>query len=151
MVHKRSRFWPGEGEGFEHALAGRIQRYDLVALAPQTAARLLTTSIYPPLRGTLFSVEETDFLYTTGFLASLNEFHGVHVPAPLQIADHIGQDSARDTLIREIFSLTKMNWNSANFGGLLPITLKFASLVGEILREVSLDGLEPLPQFKFYM
>ena len=74
-----------------------------MALAPQTEARLLTTSIYPPLRGTLFSVEETDFLYTTGFLAALNEFHGVHVPTPLQITDHIGQDTARDALLREIF------------------------------------------------
>jgi hypothetical protein len=29
-----------------------------------------------------------------------------------------------------------MNWNSADFGGLLPITLKFATLVGEIMKEV---------------
>jgi len=150
IVHKGSRFWPAEQEGFQQALSRRVQRYDLVALAPQTGARLLTTSIYPPLRGTLFSVEETDFLYTTGFLAALNEFHGVHVPAPLQITDHIGQDTARDALLREIFVLTKMNWNSANFGGLLPITLKFARLVGEILREIPADR-EPLPQFKFYM
>jgi hypothetical protein len=35
-------------------------------------------------------------------------------------------------------------------GGLLPITIKFSGLVGEIMREIPADR-EPLPQFKFYI
>ena len=44
----------------------------------------------------------------------------------------------------------KMNWNSANFGGSYPITLKFSDLVGEVMREIPADR-DPLPQFKFYI
>jgi hypothetical protein len=53
-------------------------------------------------------------------------------------------------LLREILLLTKLNWNSAMFCGKLPVTLKFAGLVGEIMKEVSLADA-PLPQFKFYI
>jgi hypothetical protein len=149
VVHKTSRYWPDERQGFAAALSGRVNRYDLMAMEPQSVTRLITTSKYPPLRGTRFTVGDLDFLYTTGFIASLNEFHGSHVPSPLQIADHVGQDTPREELLREILMLTKMNFNSSHFGGLLPITLKFSRWVGEIMREVPPE-LEPLPQFKFY-
>lgn len=149
VIHKTSRYWPKEREGLRAALKGKVDHYDLLALEPQSAMRLITTSKYPPLRGTRFSVGELDFLYTTGFIAALNEFHGMHVPSPLRIADHVGQDTSREMLLKEILTLTKMNWNSAGFGGLLPISLRFSDLVGTVLREVPPDK-EPLPQFKFY-
>lgn len=150
VVHKTSRYWPAEQEGFEQALSRHVQQYDLMALAPQSTIRLLTASKYPPLRGTHFRVEDLDYLYTTGFIAELNQFHGMHVPSPLQIADHIGYDTPRDTLLKEILILTKMNWNSAHLGGLWPITLRFSRLVGDIMREIPSDR-QPLPNFKYYM
>jgi hypothetical protein len=150
VVHKTSRYWPRERAGFQAGLQGRVAHYDLVALAPQSLVRLMPPSKYPPLRGTQFSVGDIDYLYTTGFIAELNEFHGMHVPASLQIADHVGQDTSREILLAEILILTKLNWNSAHFGGLLPITLRFSELVADILREIPKDR-EPRPQFKFYM
>ena len=132
------------------AIESRVHRYDLMALEPQSAVRLITASKYPPLRGTRFTIGDLDYLYTTGYIAALSEFHGMHVPAPLQVADHIGQDTPREVLLREVLALTKLNWNSAALGGLLPITIKFSRLVGEIMREVPSDR-EPLPQFKFYI
>lgn len=150
VVHKTSRYWPAEEKGFKEALRNRVSRFDLVSLAPQSMARLFPTNLYPPLRGTQFSVEDVDYLYTTGYLSDLQQFHSVHVPSPLQIADHIGFDTPRDTLIREILILTKMNWNSTRVGGLWPITLKFSRLVGDIMREIPPDR-EPLANFKYYM
>jgi hypothetical protein len=150
VVHKTSRYWPGERDGLRDAIESRVHRYDLMALEPQSAVRLITTSKYPPLRGTRFTVGDLDYLYTTGYIAALRQFHGMHVPAPLQVADHIGQDTPREVLLREVLALTKLNWNSAALGGLLPITIKFSRLVGEIMREVPRDR-EPLPQFKFYI
>jgi hypothetical protein len=150
VVHKTSRYWPDERDGFRVAIEARVRRYDLMALDPQSTVRLITTSKYPPLRGTRFTVGELDYLYTTGYIAELNEFHGMHVPAPLQVADHIGQDTSREVLLEEVLALTKLNWNSAALGGLLPITIRFSKLVGEIMREVPEDR-EPLPQFKFYI
>lgn len=151
VVQKSSRFWPREREGFVGRLSDRVQRYDLVALETrQSHVRLITTTKYPPLRGTRFSVGDLDYLYTTGFIPALNEFHGVHVPSPIQISDHVGQDTPREQLLREILLLTKLNWNSASFCGKLPVTLRFAELVGEIMKEIPRDR-EPLPQFKFYI
>jgi hypothetical protein len=150
VVHKTSRFWPGEREGFRSVLGHQVAEYDLMALSPQNTVRLITAAKYPPLRCTRFSVGDLDYLYTTGFIAALNEFHAMHVPSPLQIADHVGQDTSRQILLWEVLALTKMNWNSAQFGGLLPITLRFSRLVGEIMREIPPDR-DPLPQFKYYM
>lgn len=150
VVHKSSLYWPAERAGFTSILGDRVSKFDLMALNPQSSSRLITTSKYPPLRGTRFSVDDLDFLYTTGFISSLNEFHGMHVPSPLLIADHVGQDTPRQTLLWEILALTKMNWNSAQLGGLLPITLRFSRLVGDIMREIP-DDQVPLPQFKYYM
>mgnify|MGYP005847462945 FL=1 len=150
VIHKTSRYWPGERDGFTSVLTGRVAEYDLMALSPQSVVRLITASKYPPLRCTRFSVGDLDYLYTTGFIAALNEFHAMHVPSPLQIADHVGQDTPRRTLLWEVLALTKMNWNSAQFGGLLPITLRFSRLVGDIMREIPPDR-DPLPQFKYYM
>ena len=150
VVHKTSRFWPPEKRGFGEALRKRVSRYDLIALAPQSDVRMLTVNKYPPLRGTHFAVGDMDFLYTTGYIAELRQFHSSHVPSPLWIADHVGYDTPRSTLLREILVLTKMNWNSARLGGLWPITLRFTRLVGDIMREIRLDQ-EPLTNFKFYM
>jgi hypothetical protein len=150
VVHKTSRYWPAEKSGFKKALRNRVNRYDLIALAPQSTVRLLPVNLYPPLRGTCFQVGDIDYLYTTGYIVELQQFHSVHVPSPLQIADHIGYDTPRETLLKETLILTKMNWNSSRVGGLWPITLKFSRMVGDIMREIPPDR-EPLTNFKFYM
>lgn len=150
VVHKASRYWPGEREGFVTALAERVSAFDLVALQPQGDVRLMAANQYPPMRGTTFSIGELDYLYTTGFITELQEFHGVGVPTPIELADHVGQDTPRETLLAEILTLSKMNWNSAQLGGHFPVTLRFSQLVGDILREIP-DTEQPLPQFKFYI
>lgn len=150
VVHKTSRYWPAEREGVIAALKGKVRQYDLLALTGQSTVRLLTTNKYPPLRGTYFSVDNLDYLYTTGYVAELGQFHGMHVPSPIQIADHVGQDTPRRRLLEEILILTKMNWNSSRLGGLMPITIRFAQLVGDIMREIPKDRT-PLTNFKYYM
>ena len=53
-------------------------------------------------------------------------------------------------LFKEILVLTNMNWNSARFGGLPPVTIRPSRLVGDILKEIPGDR-EPLLQLKFCM
>lgn len=148
VVHKSSRFEQAEREGFESALS-QVATYDLVALSPDSNLRLARAGQYPPLRGTSFQVGDNSYLYTSGYLQTLGKYPHGHVPSPLQITDHVG-DTPRSQLLREILVLTKMNWNSANFSGLLPITLRFSKLVGDILREVPEDQ-NPEPKYKYYM
>lgn len=150
VIHKKSRFWPKERAGFQEILDSQVSAYDLVALRRQRDVRLVTTSLYPPLRGTRVQIGDLDYLYTTGFIPELAEFHGMHVPSPIQLADHVGQDTPRRRLLEEVLVLTKMNSNSCNFAGSLPVTLEFSQLVGDILRAVP-EGIDPLPQFKYYM
>lgn len=147
VIHKTSRFWDEEREGFQDAL-GAIAEFDLVAVAPTSEIRLVRAGSYPPLRGTLFEIGDVSYLYTTGYIPALRAYPHGHVPAPLQIADHHG-DSSVEALAAEILILTKMNWNWAGFAGALPITIRFSRLVGDIMKEVPADR-EPEPQFKFY-
>lgn len=148
VVHKTSRFEPTERAGFEQGLS-KVKQYDLIALCPTSEVRLVRTGRYPPLRGTSFTIGDVSYLYTSGYLTALGRYPHGHVPSPLQIADHVG-DTPKTQLMREIMVLTKMNWNSANFSGLMPITLRFSRLVGDILREVPAHET-PQPKYKYYM
>jgi hypothetical protein len=147
VIHKSSRFESEEHQGFRQALR-EVSEIDLVSLTPTSDVRLLPTNKYPPLRGTVFHAGDISYCYTSGYIRGKGYPHG-HVPSPLQIADHKG-DTSRTELLREVLVLTKMNWNSANMFGLLPITLRFSRLVGDILREVP-ETEKPRSKYKFYM
>jgi hypothetical protein len=120
-----------------------------VSLRPTSEVRLLRSGQSPPPRGTVFSIGDVSYCYTSGYLRPLGRYPQGHVPSPLQVADHVG-DTPKSRLLREILVLTKMNWNSANMSGLMPITLRFSRLVSDVLREVP-DGLEPESKYKYYM
>ena len=55
------------------------------------------------------------------------------------------------TVMADVLALTKVNYNACDFSSGLPVTLKFADRVGEILT-ASPKGLQapPLP-FRFYI
>lgn len=148
VVHKRSRFWPEERDGFQQALS-EINQFDFVSIEPNTHIRILREGQYPPIRGTKFSIGDFHFLYTTGFIPVHGSYPHGHVPSPIRITDHFG-DTPLEQLLQEILVLTKMNWNAATFAGVMPITLSFAKQVGDIMKEVSRDHV-PLTNYKFYM
>lgn len=148
VIHKTSRFWDEEREGFQEALR-TVREFDLLAVTPSDEVRLVRAGQYPPLRGTRFRVGEVTFLYTTGFISALNAYPHGHVPSPLQVADHFG-DSDIDQLLWDILVLSKMNWNSAGFAGVMPITVGFARRVGDIMKEIE-GSREPEPQFRYYV
>ena len=148
VVHKSSRFEPAERDGFERALSD-VDRYDLLALRGTSESRLVRAGRYPPLRGTAFTLGDISYLYTTGYVTSFGGYPHGHVPSPLQVADHVG-DTFRFKLLREVLLMTKMNWNSANLSALMPITLSFSRVVGDVLREVPPE-MSPQPQYRYYM
>lgn len=148
VIHKTTEYWPEERQGLQAALKG-VDQFDLVAVRPTEDVRLLRDARYPILRGSYISLGDMHLLYTTGYISALQAFPHGHVPLPLKLTDHVGDSSVKNVL-HELMVLTKMNWNSANFGGLLPITLRFSTLVGEIMKEVP-RSVDPLPQFKYYM
>ena len=74
----------------------------------------------------------------------------MYVPNPLLLKAQRRDGSGWDTLLKETLALTKMNWNNTQFDGALPITMRAARQVGEILRHVP-EGVLPDPRYRFYM
>lgn len=149
VIHKSSRFAIPETDGFEEALKGKVQEYDLVSLSETSDVRLIRSGMFPPLRGTCFNVGVDNYLYTSGYIRSRQSYPHGHVPSPLRITDHVG-DTPEQQILSEVLSLTKMNWNSANMYSKIPITLLFSRLVGDIMREIP-ESMEPLPKYKYYI
>ena len=100
VVHKTSGFEPAERRGFETALK-TVHFHDLVSLRPASDVRLVRNAQYPPIRGSAFTVGDTTYLYTTGYIPDLGGYPHGHVPSPLQLADHVG-DTAPDELFKEV-------------------------------------------------
>jgi len=106
-------------------------------MAP-TGFRLLRRGMREPSRGTLCTIEEKDhFLFTTGYVSWWDEYPGPHIPSPLEIGAGVGSDLTERA--REVLTLTKMNWNSADGIGRHPITTTFARRVGMIMTEMDED------------
>lgn len=149
-LHKTTRFSPEERAGFRAAF-DEVPATELLTLDEDSPYRLLPHSDYPPLRGTLGSINDaTHFLYTTGYHPGWGTYPGPHVPAPLHLVfDGVeGRDLRR--VSEETLGLTKMNWNAATIGGREPITLRMAKEVGPVMAEVGPDE-EPERSYRYYM
>jgi argonaute-like protein implicated in RNA metabolism and viral defense len=84
-----------------------------------------------------------------GFLSDVeNNKRNIVFHTPLEIGTSEGSDLAERA--REVLTLTKMNWNSADGIGRHPITVTFARRVGMIMTEMGED-VTPNPFYRFYM
>lgn len=149
FVHGRSRFDEAEWNGFlsvcppETALVGiRIKESD--------GMKLYRLGRQPVVRGTFYQTSPRGaFLWTKGYVPRLNTYPGFEVPNPLSVNIDWGTADL-PTILSDILSLTKVNFNSCTFADGLPVTLKFADAIGEIL--TAAPHLEQAPQpFKYYI
>jgi hypothetical protein len=53
-------------------------------------------------------------------------------------------------LAEEVMSLTKMNWNSTRFDGRLPVSLRTARQVADIIKHLGPDSYVE-PTYAYYM
>jgi len=150
VVQKTSRYWPDELEGLRSA-ASNVPYQTYITLDERDIRFVRYMKDYPPLRGTLCTIEgvEEAFLFTRGSITIRQSYPGPYIPKPLVIVEHIG-DSPLERVAEEILGLSKMNWNAALIANFYPITLQFATRVGEILSVAGPD--DPIAsQFRFYM
>jgi argonaute-like protein implicated in RNA metabolism and viral defense len=61
-----------------------------------------------------------------------------------------GEIPAIADVLGDIMGLTKINYNACNFNDGLPVTVRFADKVGDVLSMGSARGAEKQP-FKFYV
>lgn len=150
VIHKSSNFRPAEINGFTKAIESKgIRMKDFVTIM-KSKIKLFSYDQYPPIRGTLFTISESNaILYTKGAVNFYKTYPGMYVPSPLEIRA-FEHDSSLEDLCKEILGLTKMNWNNTQFDGHSPITLECSKKVGEIMKYIEANE-KPQVSYRFYM
>lgn len=150
VLHKSSGYNAAELDGFNRAIDDQeLDTADLLVVS-QSSARLFRSDRYPPLRGTMLSLDRNHhLLYTRGSVPYYATYPGLYVPRPLKIQIAQGHESPR-RLAEEILALTKLNWNNTQFDGGMPITMRVARDVGKVLKYVGAEGVVQ-PRYSFYM
>ena len=115
--------------------------------------KLFRDGDYPVLRGTALLLDEKNaYLWTNGYLPRLDTYIGPETPNPLfvTVMKSTGEAPPLETVLADIMGLTKINYNSCNFNDGLPVTVRFARMVGDVLTMGSAKGEEKQP-FKYYV
>lgn len=149
FLHGRVRFAPDEWRGFTSAVDGRTNLVG-VRIKNEGSLKFFTMGNHAVLRGLAAIRDEwAGYLMTKGFTPRLQTYPGRGVPNPLLVEICRGKSDIR-TVLQDILSLTKLNYNACIFADGTPVTLKFADAVGEILTAGPLENIPPLP-FRHYI
>lgn len=137
ILLKTSRFREEEAEGVLKALeeAG-TELSDLLWVQESASVKILRDGNYPVLRGTFVDLGGRGLLYTNGSIPYYGTYPGLYDPRPLLLCPHESCDSTISQLAEEVFSLTKINWNSTQMNQRLPIPIRAARKVGEVLKYI---------------
>lgn len=150
FIHGQTWFDAEEWAGFSSTVPDRTKLVG-VRIRRQNEVKLFRFGSKPVLRGTamISASGRMAYLWTAGFTPRLDTYPGREVPNPLTV-DIARGDADIEQVLSDLMALTKLNFNNADFSDGLPVTLRFADLVGEILTAGPTDPKAPLP-FKFYI
>ncbi len=143
IVLKTSRFREEEAVGILRALdeTGTELR-DLVWVQESYSVKVLRDGNYPVLRGTFVDLDGKGLLYTNGSIPYYGTYPGLYDPRPLLLCPHSSCDSTISQIAEEVLSLTKINWNSTQINQRLPIPIRAARMVGEVLKYLKEGQIE---------
>lgn len=112
--------------------------------------KLFRPGDYPVIRGTALQVGERHaFLWTAGYAPRLDTYMGPETPNPISVKVLRGECPI-ETVLSDVLGLTKINFNSCLHNDRLPVTIRFANAVGDVLISAPMDSEPKLP-FKFYI
>lgn len=150
FIHGRSAFNRAEWTGFEMGCPSETNLVGVQILDARENLKLFRLAKYPVLRGTVGQLTSKNaFLWTTGYVPRLDTYMGPETPNPIQVKILNGRCKLA-TVLHDVLGLTKINFNSCVFSDRLPVTIKFADAVGEVLMSAPLESEPKLP-FKFYI
>lgn len=136
VIFKTSRFERGEADGFQEALSEANVAYsDLVWISENSPITMYREGDYPPLRGTMIGLGREAILFTRGSVPIYRTYPGLRAPCPLMLRPY-SHDTPIGDIARDVLDLSKMNWNSTQFDGALPIPIRAARQVGKVLKHV---------------
>jgi hypothetical protein len=153
FIHGQAHFNSEEWRAFEEAAP---QDTNVVGVRIRTTGgetKLFRDGDYPVLRGTAMILDPRNaYLWTTGYVLQLDTYIGPETPNPLFITVLRAKNEMPklSSVLNDIMGLTKINYNSCNFNDGLPVTVRFARMVDEVLVMGSAKGAQRQP-FKFYV
>jgi hypothetical protein len=150
VVHKTSDFNKAETEGMLSTAAELdLDGCELVWVTTPTT-RLYRSGYHPPRRGTFLRLADDEcLLYTRGSVEWYETYPGMYVPSPIGLrAASLDRDILN--VAEEVLALSKMNWNSTRFDGRLPVSLRTARQVADIIKHLDQDAYVE-PTYAYYM
>ncbi|MGE0175251.1 MAG: hypothetical protein AB7T49_20870 [Oligoflexales bacterium] len=149
FIHSKGHFSDDEWQGFQAAVSPETKLVG-VRIQDSKDIKLFREGDWPVIRGSaLYLSDKLGYLWTRGFVARLDTYYGADVPNPILVEIDKGNGDLQQVM-EDVMALTKVNFNACLYGDGMPVTLRFADRVGEILTSAPLTDKAPLP-FKFYI
>jgi hypothetical protein len=132
FIHAKTYFDDDEWAGFEEASKGKCKIIG-IRIRNETVFKMYRQGEYCVPRGTLLQYDDNKgYLWTKGFIPRFKTQIGLETPNPLDIQITRGKADL-EMVCKDIMSLSKLNYNACVYADGLPVTLKFADSIGEIL------------------
>lgn len=150
FLHSRSTINDEEFRAYRHACPSGVKLVGIRVRTEKDGVRLFRNSTHPVIRGTFLCLRsKSGYLWASDYKPRLETYDGWEVLKPLRIdIQHGNADIVQ--VARDIFGLTKLNYNSCKLGDSEPVTIGYSDAAGEIL--VSNPTIkESNPNFKFYI
>jgi hypothetical protein len=153
FIHGRTRFNSEEWAGFCDAINLSSTQLVGVRITRSNDYKLYSSGERAVRRGTALQISpRVGLLWTTGFIEKLGTYPGRETPNPLrvEIVNDTRNDTKIDTVLNDIMMLTKMNFNSCVYADGIPVTMRFADAIGDVLITAKDEKVPPLP-FRYYI
>ena len=149
FIHAKTRLNSDEWAGFVEAAPATTNVVG-VRITRSSDVKLYRPGSNPVIRGTALVMNpRRAYLWTAGYVPRLKTYAGREVPNPLSI-EIVRGDADLRVVLADVMSLTKVNFNACIYADGLPVTLRFADAIGEILTAGPEFDLPPLP-FRHYI
>ena len=150
FIHAKSAFTDEEWEGFSSACGEETNVVGVQIADLRDDLKLYRPGEYPVIRGTALQIGARHaFLWTSGYVPRLDTYMGPETPNPISVRVLRG-DCDLETVLSDVLGLTKINFNSCLHNDRLPVTIRFANAVGDVLISAPMEGEPKLP-FKYYI
>lgn len=157
FIHSKTNFNDTEWNGFTEAVTERKTTTNIVGILIKDLNELKLfrhapnqESNFGVLRGTAMIVDEKEgYLCTKGFIPRLNSSNSMEMPRNLRIKIIRGNANI-SIVLKDVLSLTKLNYNSCVYGDGIPVTLKFSNKIGNILTSIP-EWKVDTRQFMYYI
>jgi hypothetical protein len=153
FIHGRTTFNEEEWDAFKQAAPAGTNVVGVRIKTTRGESKLFREGDYPVMRGTAILLDDRNaLLWTNGFVPRLDTYIGPETPNPLWITvlRSTGERPDIRTVLADIMGLTKINYNACHYNDGLPVTVRFANKVGDVLTMGSARDAEKQP-LKFYV